>query len=74
LTEEILSEREIEYFIGDWKLIPASGGKFEVTVNDQVVFSKKQLGRHAEPGEIRAAIMKVLDTVRPPNFKLPKKD
>jgi selenoprotein W-related protein len=74
LTEQILAEREIEYFIKDWKLIPTTGGKFEVTVNDELVFSKKALGRHAEEGEVRAAIMKVLDTLRPADFKLPEKD
>jgi len=74
LTEQILSEREIEYFIGDWKLIPSSGGKFEVIVNDELVFSKKSLGRHAEEGEVRELILKVLDTLRPPDFKLPEKD
>ena len=61
-----MSEREIEAFIGKWLLIPSKGGVFEVTVNNNVVFSKKELGRHAEPGEIRAAILKVLETVRPP--------
>ena len=73
LTEQILGEREIEYFISEWKLVPATGGKFEVTVNGEVVFSKKQLGRHAEEGEVRAAIMKVLDTIRPKDFALPEK-
>ena len=69
-----MAEREIEYFVKDWKLIPSSGGKFEVTVNDELVFSKKAVGRHAEEGEVRAAILKVLDTLRPPDFQLPKKD
>lgn len=30
----------------------SSGGVFEVTVNGKLVFSKKELGRHALPGEI----------------------
>jgi selenoprotein W-related protein len=34
------------------KLIPGSGGVFEVVADGQLVFSKKQLGRHAEPGEV----------------------
>ena len=34
------------------KLIPASAGMFEVSVDGTVVFSKKQLGRHANPGEV----------------------
>jgi len=34
------------------KLIPSSGGVFDVTVDDQLIFSKKALRRHAEPGEV----------------------
>lgn len=33
-------------------MVPSSGGVFEVTVDGQLVFSKKALGRHAEPGEV----------------------
>jgi len=29
---------------------------FEVSVDGEVVFSKKKLGRHAEPGEVLRAI------------------
>lgn len=74
MTDEILKERAIEYFIGSWELIPGVGGVFEVTVNDELVFSKKTLKRHAEPGEVRAAILKVLDTLRPPDFQVPEDD
>jgi selenoprotein W-related protein len=38
--------------IADLQLVPASGGRFEVTVDDELVFSKKALGRHANPGEV----------------------
>ena len=34
------------------KLIPGSGGVFEVTVDGATVFSKKRVGRHAQPGEV----------------------
>ena len=34
------------------KLLPASGGVFEVTVDGRVIFSKKAMGRHAAPGEV----------------------
>lgn len=40
----------------DVKLIPSGGGVFEVTVDGEPVFSKKALGRHAEPGEVLALI------------------
>jgi selenoprotein W-related protein len=33
-------------------MIPSSGGLFEVSVDGKLVFSKKSLGRHAEPGEV----------------------
>jgi len=33
-------------------LLKSSGGVFEVTVDGTLVFSKKTLGRHADPGEI----------------------
>jgi selenoprotein W-related protein len=38
------------------QLIPSSGGRFEVTADGRLVFSKKAVGRHAEPGEVVAAI------------------
>jgi selenoprotein W-related protein len=34
------------------RLVEGSGGVFEVTVDGSLVFSKKKLGRHAEPGEV----------------------
>jgi selenoprotein W-related protein len=36
----------------DVQLVPSSGGVFEVTVDGNLVFSKKALRRHAQPGEI----------------------
>lgn len=52
LVNELLEDEELEAQIASFNLIPASGGKFEVMVNDELVFSKKSLGRHAEPGEV----------------------
>jgi selenoprotein W-related protein len=56
LTDEILGERELEYYIRSWHLIPSTGGTFELTINGELLFSKKELKRHAEPGEIRSII------------------
>jgi selenoprotein W-related protein len=64
LTAEILQERDIEVYIGSWRLIPGTGGLFEVTVNGELIFSKKALGRHAQPGEVRELILKKLAEVR----------
>ena len=33
-------------------LIPSDGGRFEVTVDGTLVYSKLQTGRHAEPEEV----------------------
>jgi selT/selW/selH-like putative selenoprotein len=32
--------------------VPSTGGRFEVTLDDELIFSKAALGRHAEPGEV----------------------
>jgi len=54
----------MEYFIADWKLIPGSGGVFEVTVNNELIFSKKSLGRHAEPGEVKSLLQAKIDALK----------
>ena len=33
-------------------IIPSRGGVFEVTVDGELIYSKKATGRHAEPEEI----------------------
>ena len=38
--------------IANLTLIPSSGGRFEVMAGETPIFSKKALGRHAQPGEI----------------------
>jgi selenoprotein W-related protein len=40
----------------DVALAPSGGGVLEVTLGDTLLFSKKQLGRHAQPGEVLALI------------------
>jgi len=51
MTEELLTE--FESHISSWKLIPSRGGVFEFSLNGELLFSKKELGRHAEIDEIR---------------------
>jgi len=33
-------------------LIPSDGGRYEVTVNGKLIYSKEATGRHADPGEV----------------------
>lgn len=41
-------------------LIPSGGGVFEFHLNNQLLFSKKELGRHTEDGEILKLIEEAL--------------
>ena len=36
-------------------MIPSGQGRFEVLVGDNLIYSKKATGRHAEPGEVLGA-------------------
>jgi len=64
MAEAILGK--FEHYIGDLTLIPSKGGVFEVIVGDELVFSKKELGRHAEIGEVVDAVDAVVGPVPTP--------
>jgi len=38
------------------QLVESSGGVFEVRLDNRLIFSKKALGRHAQPGEVAGLI------------------
>jgi selenoprotein W-related protein len=38
------------------ELMPSSKGRFEVTLDGEVIYSKAELGRHAEPGEVAGLV------------------
>jgi len=42
--------------IASIRLIPSDGGRFEITLNGKLIFSKLKLGRHAEAGEVAALL------------------
>lgn len=50
LTEKIISE--LESRIASVRLIPSDGGRFEVTVNGRLLFSKLKTMKRAEADEI----------------------
>jgi selenoprotein W-related protein len=54
LTEELLNAFEFE--TTQLILVPSDGGKFEVTVDGDLLYSKTRAGRHAEPGEVVEAV------------------
>lgn len=52
--------RHYEHVIEEIKLIPSDEGRFEVTVNGQLLFSKLELHRHAEAGEVVGLVRKLV--------------
>lgn len=50
MADDILSN--YQHIIERFTFISGTKGVFDVHVNDQLIFSKKQLGRHAEPSEV----------------------
>jgi len=49
LTDELLTH--YDQIITRLILVPSTGGRFDVTVDGERIFSKQELHRHAEPGE-----------------------
>jgi selenoprotein W-related protein len=58
LANELLNNFEPE--IKSITLIPSEGGRYEVTVNDKLVYSKLQTERHADPGEVIGLVKEFL--------------
>jgi len=58
LTDELL--KHYEHVVEEIKLIPSEGGRFEVSVNGQLLYSKLQTHRHAEPGEVLGLVRKMV--------------
>jgi selenoprotein W-related protein len=52
--------KHYEHLIEEIKLIPSDDGKFEVTVNGQLLYSKLSTHRHAGPGEILGLVRKMV--------------
>jgi len=57
LMDELL--KHYEHLVEEIKLIPSDGGRFEVSVNGQLLYSKLSTHRHAEPGEILGMVRKM---------------
>ena len=56
LASELLKafEQDVETI----SLFPSDGGRFEVSVNDKLIYSKLETKRHAEPGEVIGLLRK----------------
>lgn len=49
-TNDLLST--YQHVIEDLRLVTGSQGVFDVTVDGELIYSKAETGRHAEPGEV----------------------
>ena len=58
MANELLQSFEPE--IESVTLVPSDGGRYEITVDDTLVYSKLETGRHAEPGEVLGLVKKIL--------------
>jgi selenoprotein W-related protein len=58
LANDLLQHFEPE--IESLALLPSDGGRFEIVVNEKLVYSKLQTGRHIDAGEAVALVEKVL--------------
>ena len=58
LTDELL--KNYEHVIETIMLIPSEGGRFEGTVNGQLLYSKLETHRHAAPGEVLELVKKLV--------------
>jgi len=52
--------KHYEHLIETITLVPSDGGKFEVSVNRQLLYSKLETHRHAEPGEVLGLVRKMV--------------
>jgi selenoprotein W-related protein len=52
-----------EHYIDDITLIPSSGGAYEVVAGDELVFSKKELGRHATIEEVMDSLDAIIGPI-----------
>jgi len=58
LAEELL--KHYEHLIETMTLVPSDDGRFEVMVNGQLLYSKLEKHRHAEPGEVLGLLRKLV--------------
>jgi len=52
--------KHYEHVVEEIRLVPSDGGRFEVTVNGQLLYSKLQTHRHAEAGEVLGLVSKLV--------------
>lgn len=54
MAEQLLDKHHDK--IGELTLTPSSGGRFEVTYGDELIYSKLETGKFPEPADIIAIV------------------
>lgn len=52
--------RAYEFKLQSVQLIPSDGGRFEVSVGDQLVYSKLETGKHIDPADLAKIVGEAL--------------
>jgi selenoprotein W-related protein len=52
--------KHYEHLVETITLVPSDGGKFEVSVNGELIYSKLDTHRHAGPGEVLGLVRKMV--------------
>ncbi len=53
-----------QHVITDLQIVTGSKGVFDVKVDGELIYSKHQTGRHAEPGEILSLFTELVGPIR----------
>ncbi len=53
-----------QHVITDLRLVMGGSGVFDVTVDGELLYSKKQTGRHAEDGEVLALFTELVGDIK----------
>jgi len=53
--------KEFEHVIESLALVPSDGGRFEVSVNGKLIYSKLETQRHASVGEVVGLVNKIVE-------------
>jgi len=62
MAQEILNTFEEE--VDELSLLPGTGGIFEITVNDQLIWSRKEMGGFPEIAELKKLVRDVVSPER----------
>ena len=62
VTNDLLSN--YQHVITDLRLVMGGSGVFDVTVDGELLYSKKQTGRHAEDGEVLALFTELVGDIK----------